>query len=125
VVARELGPVLINLIVIVRSGSALTTELGAHKLNGAVRADETQGSDPFLQLVMPRVLGMAVGTFCLTIFFIFIAFASGFLFAAWLGKGSSDLRLLAGLLLKRDAFRSTRARFGFFLGKPDLAVAGS
>jgi phospholipid/cholesterol/gamma-HCH transport system permease protein len=28
VVARELGPVLINLVVIVRSGSAMTTELG-------------------------------------------------------------------------------------------------
>jgi len=31
VVARELGPVLINLVVIVRSGSAMTTELGVLK----------------------------------------------------------------------------------------------
>jgi osmotically-inducible protein OsmY len=57
VVARELGPVLINLIVIVRSDSAMTTELGILKINGEVRALEAQGSDPFLQLVMPRVLG--------------------------------------------------------------------
>lgn len=68
VVARELGPVLINLVVIVRSGSAMTTELGVLKINGEVRALETQGSDPFLQLVMPRVLGTAVSTFCLTVF---------------------------------------------------------
>ena len=95
VVARELGPVLINLIVIVRSGSAMTTELGVLKINGEVRALEAQGGDPFLQLVMPRVLGTAVSTFCLTIVFILVAFASGYLFAAWTGKGSRDLLLFA------------------------------
>jgi phospholipid/cholesterol/gamma-HCH transport system permease protein len=98
VVARELGPVLINLIVIVRSGSAMTTELGVLKINGDVRTQEGQGSDPFLHLVMPRVLGMAVSTFCLTIVFVLVAFASGFLFAAWMGKGSRDLLLFADTL---------------------------
>lgn len=90
VVARELGPVLINLVVIVRSGSLMTTELGLRKINEDVNALEARGNDPFLQLVLPRVLGMAVSTFCLTILFILIAFASGFLFAAWMGKGSDD-----------------------------------
>lgn len=98
VVARELGPVLINLIVIGRSGSAMTTELGVLKINGEVRALEEQGCDPFLQLVMPRVLGMAVATFCLTIVFIHVAFASGYLFAAWTGQGSRDLLLFADTL---------------------------
>ncbi len=95
VVARELGPLLINLVVIVRSGSAMTTELGVLKINGQVRALEAQGGDPLLHLVMPRVLGMAVATFCLTVIFILVAFASGFLFAAWMGKGSHDLLLFA------------------------------
>ena len=95
VVARELGPVLINLVVIVRNGSAMTTELGVLKINGEVRALEAQGSDPFLQLVMPRVLGTAVSTFCLTIVFFLVAFASGYWFAAWMGKGSRDLLLFA------------------------------
>jgi phospholipid/cholesterol/gamma-HCH transport system permease protein len=95
VVARELGPVLINIIVLVRSGSAMTTQLGILKINGEVRALEAQGNDSFFQLVMPRVLGMAVSTFCLTAVFIFVAFASGFLFAAWTGKGNRDLFLFA------------------------------
>jgi phospholipid/cholesterol/gamma-HCH transport system permease protein len=95
VVARELGPVLINLVVIVRSGSAMTTELGVLKINGEVRALEAHGGDPFLQLVMPRVLGSAVSTFCLTIVFILVAFASGYWFAAWMGIGSRDLLLFA------------------------------
>jgi phospholipid/cholesterol/gamma-HCH transport system permease protein len=93
VVARELGPLLINLVVIVRSGSAMTTELGVLKVNGSIRAVEARGNDPFLYLVLPRVLGVAVSTFCLTIIFILVAFASGYGFAAWLGKGSSDLLL--------------------------------
>ena len=79
VVARELGPVLINLVMIVRSGSAMTTELGVLKVSGEITALEVQGSDPFLHLVMPRVLGAAVSTFCLTIVFIVLAFASGYL----------------------------------------------
>jgi phospholipid/cholesterol/gamma-HCH transport system permease protein len=95
IVARELGPLLINLVVIVRNGSAMTTELGVLKINGEVRALEAQGNDPFLHLVVPRVLGMAVATFCLTIVFIFVAFASGYVFAAWTGRGPRDLFLFA------------------------------
>jgi phospholipid/cholesterol/gamma-HCH transport system permease protein len=98
VVARELGPLLINLVVIIRSGSAMTTELGVLKINGEIRALEAQGNDPLLHLVMPRVLGMAVSTFCLTIIFVLVAFASGFLFAAWMGKGSHDLLLFVNTL---------------------------
>ena len=95
VVARELGPVLTNIVVVVRSSSAMTAELAVLKISGEVRALEAQGSDPFLYLVMPRVLGMAVSTFCLTIVFILVAFASGYLFAAWVGKGSHDMLLFA------------------------------
>jgi phospholipid/cholesterol/gamma-HCH transport system permease protein len=93
VVARELGPVLINLVVIVRSGSAMTTELGVLKINGEISALEAKGIDPLLQIVMPRILGLAVSTFCLTIVFILVAFLSGFLFAAWTGQGGRDLFL--------------------------------
>lgn len=108
VVARELGPLLINFIVMVRSGSAMTTELGILKINRTVDALEAQGSDPFLHLAVPRVLGMAVSTFCLTIVFILVAFASGYLFAAWMGKGSGDLLLFAdtvsGAVQPKDIF---------------------
>ena len=91
VVARELGPVLITLIVIVRSGSAMTTELGILKINGEIRGLEAQDDHSFSLIVMPRILGMVVSTFCLTIVFIFAAFASGYLFAVWLGIGIPDL----------------------------------
>jgi phospholipid/cholesterol/gamma-HCH transport system permease protein len=91
VVARELGPLLTNIVVIVRSSAAMATELGVLKINGKVRVAEGQGKDPFLYLVMPRVLGVAVSTLCLTIVFILVALISGYLFGAWLGTGSRDL----------------------------------
>jgi phospholipid/cholesterol/gamma-HCH transport system permease protein len=91
VVARELGPILTNIVVIARSSSAMATELGVVKMKGDVRALEAAGNDPFAHLVMPRVLGAAVSTFCLTIVFILVALSSGYLFGAWLGTGSRDV----------------------------------
>jgi phospholipid/cholesterol/gamma-HCH transport system permease protein len=99
VVARELGPILTNIVVIVRSSSAMATELGVLKINGEVGRLEAQGYDPFLHLVLPRVLGLAVSTLCLTIVFILVAFASGYLFGAWLGTGSRDLWFFTNTVL--------------------------
>ena len=50
---------------------------------------------------MPRVLGVAVATFCLTIVFILVAFASGYVFGAWLGKGSRDVWFFTNTVLER------------------------
>jgi len=99
VVARELGPLLTTIVVIVRSSSAMATELGVLKVAGEVRVLEAQGNDPFLHLVLPRVLGVALSTFCLTIVFILVAFASGYLFGAWLGTGSRDVWLFTNTVL--------------------------
>ena len=93
VVARELGPVLINVVVIVRCGSAMASELGIMNVGGRIRVLEAQGITPFIYLVMPRVLGAAVSTFCLTVIFILVALASGYLFGAMLEKGPPDLLL--------------------------------
>ena len=56
VVARELGPVLINIVVIVRCGSAMATELGLMNVGGRIHVLQAQGIAPFIYLVMPRVL---------------------------------------------------------------------
>ena len=46
VVARELSPVLIDIVVIVRSGSAMAAELGIMKIGGRVHVLEAQGISP-------------------------------------------------------------------------------
>jgi phospholipid/cholesterol/gamma-HCH transport system permease protein len=99
VVARELGPLLTNIVVIVRSSSAMATELGVLKINGDVQILEAQKNDPFLHLVLPRVLGVAVSTFCLTIAFVLVALMSGYFFGAWLGTGSRDMWFFANTVL--------------------------
>ena len=129
VVARELGPLLTNIVVIVRSSSAMATELGVLKINGEVRALEAQGNDPFLHLVMPRVLGVAVSTFCLTIVFILVALASGYFFGAWLGTGSRDVWFFTNTVLnalhpRTWSASSPRASCPLCLPAPPVALAG-
>jgi phospholipid/cholesterol/gamma-HCH transport system permease protein len=90
VVARELGPLFANFVLIVRGGSAIATELGIMKVGGELRVLETQGVEPLLFLVMPRVLAMALAAFCLSVIFVFIAFASGYGFSALFGEGNMN-----------------------------------
>ncbi len=90
VVARELGPVLANFALIVRSGSTMTTELGIMKVSGEVRVLDAQGIDPFLVLVLPRVAGMMVAGLCLTMIFVWATFASGYLFGRIIGATGDE-----------------------------------
>lgn len=90
VVARELAPLFANFVLIVRGGSAIATELGIMKAGGEVRVLEAQGIEPLLFLVMPRVLGLVVSAFCLTVIFVLVAFGSGYVFGALIGQTSAD-----------------------------------
>jgi len=85
VIIRELGPLLVNFIVIGRSGAAVATELGNMNVAGEVRVLDAQGLDPFIYLVWPRVVGMAVSVFCLSIVFIVVSFVSGYLSGILMG----------------------------------------
>lgn len=85
VVVRELGPLLANIVLIGRSGNAIASELASMTISGEVRALDAQGLDPFLFLVVPRVLGMAVSAVCLTVLFILVCLFSGYLCADALG----------------------------------------
>jgi phospholipid/cholesterol/gamma-HCH transport system permease protein len=90
VVAREIGPLIANLVLIVRSGSAIVSELGSMQVGGEVRVLEAQGIEPLFYLVMPRVLALAVSALCLTVIFVLVAFASGYAFGGFLGLAGAD-----------------------------------
>lgn len=81
VVVRELGPLLTAFLVLARAGSANVVELGTARAQGEVEALEALGIDPVHYLVLPRVLGMAIGVFSLTIYLIIGALGSGYLWA--------------------------------------------
>lgn len=93
VIIRELGPLLTNFVVIGRSGAAITSELATMKVNGEVHLLDAQGLDPFPYLVLPRVMGMTGSIFCLTVVFVVVAFASGFLSGVLMGVNTGTPRL--------------------------------
>lgn len=66
-IVRELAPLLACLVVIGRSGIAISTELATMLVNHEVEVLDAQGIDPMTALVMPRVLSMVISIFCLAI----------------------------------------------------------
>ena len=80
-VVRELGPLLTAILVLSRAGTANVVELGTARALGEVEALEVLGIDPIHYFVVPRLIGMAVGMFTLTVYLILGALLSGYLWA--------------------------------------------
>src|SRR5712691_1683921 len=81
VVVRELGPLLTALLVLARIGTANVIELGTARALGEVEALEALGIDPVHYLVAPRVTGMAIAVFALTVYLILGSLLSGYFWA--------------------------------------------
>ena len=81
VVVRELGPLAAALVVLARVGAGYVIELGTARALGEVEALEALGIDPVHYLVLPRMIGLAMAIFSLTVYFIIITLVSGYLFA--------------------------------------------
>jgi phospholipid/cholesterol/gamma-HCH transport system permease protein len=105
VVVRELGPLLAALLVLARIGTANVVELGTARALGEVEALEALSIDPVHYLVAPRVVGMAISVFSLTVYLILGALASGYLWAFLQDvplRPSEYFRQLAGSLSELD-----------------------
>jgi phospholipid/cholesterol/gamma-HCH transport system permease protein len=81
VIVRELGPLIAALLVLARIGTANVIELGTARAMGEVEALEALGIDPVHYLVGPRVVGMAVGVFSLTVYLMLGTLVSGYVWA--------------------------------------------
>jgi len=66
---RDPGPIVVNLIVLGRSGSAIVAELAGLRASGDDRLLRSHGVDPFELLVLPRAVAIGVSVVCLTTFF--------------------------------------------------------
>ena len=110
VIVRELAPLLTNLVMIIRCGSVITSELATMTASGKVRMLDAQGIDPLIYLVMPRVFSMVISTFCLTIMFIMLSIVSGYLFSFTLG-----LRVLAPEIILDHILRALQLKDVFNL----------
>jgi ABC-type transport system involved in resistance to organic solvents, permease component len=78
VILREAGPLLVALVVIARSGTAVASEVGNMRANREIEALESMGINPLSFIVFPRVLGGVISVLCLAFYFNFIALVGGF-----------------------------------------------
>jgi phospholipid/cholesterol/gamma-HCH transport system permease protein len=65
-VLRELGVLVVCIMVAGRSGSAYTAELGAMKMREEIDALRTMGFDPIEVLILPRIVALIIGVPILT-----------------------------------------------------------
>ncbi|PIT99081.1 MAG: ABC transporter permease [Bdellovibrionales bacterium CG10_big_fil_rev_8_21_14_0_10_45_34] len=79
VVVREIGPLLVALIVIARSGTAVASELGNMKVNREIEALESMGIHPYSFIVFPRLVGGMISVICLAAYFCAVALMGGYL----------------------------------------------
>jgi phospholipid/cholesterol/gamma-HCH transport system permease protein len=82
-VIRELGPLMVGILVLTRSGTAIAAEMASRKLSGELDALYVCGVDPIRYLLLPRLLGGVISVFSLVILFDTVALLGGFL-VAWL-----------------------------------------
>ena len=67
-ILRELGPLIVGVIVIGRSGSAVTAELGTMKVSEEIEALQVMAINPVRFLIVPRFLAMMIMLPVLTVF---------------------------------------------------------
>lgn len=85
-VLRELGVLIVCIMVAGRSGSAYTAELGSMKMREEIDALRTMGFDPVEILILPRILALIIGVPILTFLGSMSALYGGGL-VAWLYGG--------------------------------------
>lgn len=118
---QEMGPMVAALLVLLRVGTATVVELATMRATGEIEALEALSIDPIHYLVVPRVVGMALSVFCLTVYLILGTLLTGYVFCflqqiplslnAYAGQLTSALRAEDFLLVmvKSALFGATLA----------------
>ncbi|MBI5178966.1 MAG: ABC transporter permease [Nitrospinae bacterium] len=102
-IIKDIAPIFAALILVGRSGSAITVELGQMKLKGLNEALEAMAIDTIQFFHVPRVIGLAVCGMLLNLYFVITALA------AWLFISSfqSAVSIREMLILLSGSFTMT------------------
>jgi phospholipid/cholesterol/gamma-HCH transport system permease protein len=120
-VLREIGVLIVAIMVAGRSGSSYTAELGSMKMREEVDALRTMGFDPVEVLVLPRVLALIIAMPILTFLGSMAALYGGGL-VAWLYGGMSPEIFLSRL--KEAVALTTHFKVGMIKAPFMAAVIG-
>lgn len=82
-IIRELGPLLVAILIAGRSGSAMTAQIGVMRVTEEIDAMATMGISPTLRLILPKVLGLSLATPLVSLWAIFAALLGGALAAKY------------------------------------------
>jgi phospholipid/cholesterol/gamma-HCH transport system permease protein len=132
-VLREVGVLMVAVMVAGRSGSAYTAELGSMKMREEIDALRTMGFDPIDVLVLPRVLALVIAMPCLAFLGSMAALYGGGLMCWAYGGMSPDVyiaRMRDAVSLGDFAIGLVKAPFmgliiGVIASMEGLAVKGS
>jgi phospholipid/cholesterol/gamma-HCH transport system permease protein len=119
-VLREIGVLLVAIMVAGRSGSAYTAELGSMKMREEIDALRTMGFDPIEVLILPRMLALIIAMPILAFLGAMAALVGGGL-VAW-GYGGVDPE--AFMLRLRDAISIDHFTVGIIKAPVMAAVIG-
>ena len=119
-VIREIGVLIVAIMVAGRSGSSYTAELGSMKMREEIDALRTMGVDPVEVLVLPRVIALVIALPILTFIGSMSALLGGEL-VAWFYGGMSPPIYLARL---NDAVSLTDFKVGMFKAPVMALVIG-
>jgi phospholipid/cholesterol/gamma-HCH transport system permease protein len=117
-VLREIGVLLVSIMIAGRSGSSYTAELGAMKMREEIDALRTMGFDPVEVLILPRIIALVCAVPILTFLGSLAALYGGGL-VAWLYGGMSPAVFIARL---REAISVTHFEVGM-IKAPFMALA--
>ena len=117
-VLREIGVLIVSIMVAGRSGSAYTAELGSMKMREEIDALRTMGFDPIEVLVLPRVIALLCALPVLAFMGSMAALYGGGL-VAWLYGGMSPAIFIARL---KEAISITHFEVGM-IKAPFMALA--
>lgn len=81
VVVNELSGILTALVVVARSGTAISTELGNMRVRREIDLIESFGISPISYLVVSRVIGVVVAMVILVLYFNLVAVLGGWMFS--------------------------------------------
>lgn len=119
-VLRELGVLLVSIMVAGRSGSAYTAELGSMKMREEIDALRTMGFDPIEVLILPRMIALIIGLPILAFLGAIAALYGGGL-VAWAYGGVDPEAFLARL---REAISINHFTVGMLKAPVMAAVIG-
>jgi len=91
---RETGPMVAAIVVILRSATAVTVEIGYMNVRNEMDAVRMAGADPVALICIPRLAGISAAVLCLFIVFNIVAVLGGYI-GAWALSDISLVRFLA------------------------------